>query len=307
MKYIMGVDGGGTHSRVLVTDLNGNEIYQGIGKSTNIESNSLETVQKNFKDLFQEFHNKSDYSKEECISICVGTAGADTPEAVDLITGLISNLGYTCFIEVLNDSEIALAAETKGKPGIIIISGTGSIGFGVNEFGEKWRVGGFGYLVGDEGSGYWVARKGIGAALQDFDHSGDKTILTEMLKEHLKLERFDKILDFIYSANKSEIAKLATLVIQGCEQGDIVSKEIMDSAAAYLARMVITLARELQMTTQSCPVIYGGGFLTNSMCLCSSISDRILTKYPLLKPFLLKNEAQWGAIYIAANKAGIKI
>ena len=307
MKYIMGVDGGGTHSRVLVTDLNGNEIYQGIGKSTNIESNSLETVQKNFKDLFQEFHNKSDYSKEECISICVGTAGADTPEAVDLLTGLIGNLGYQCFIEVLNDSEIALAAETKGKPGIIIISGTGSIGFGVNGYGEKWRVGGFGYLVGDEGSGYWVARKGIGAALQDFDRSGEKTLLTEMLTEHLKLERFDKILDFIYSTNKSEIAKLATLVIQGCEQGDIVSKEILDKAATYLARMVITLAKELQMTKQSYPVIYGGGFLTNSPGLCSSVSDKILIQYPLLKPFPLKKEAQWGAVYIAANKAGIKI
>ncbi len=307
MKYLMGVDGGGTHSRLLVTDLNGNEIYQGIGKSTNIESNDLETVKKNFMDLFQEFHNRTNYSKEECLSICIGTAGVDTPESLNLITDLTGNLGYQCFIEVMNDSEIALAAETKGKPGIIIISGTGSIGFGVNECGKKWRVGGFGYLVGDEGSGYWVARKGIGAALQDFDHSGPKTILTDMLKEKLELERFDKILDYIYSTNKSEIAKLATLVIQGCEQGDIVSNEILHKAADYLSRMVITLARELQMTKQSYPVIYGGGFLTNSPGLCSSINDRILNQYPLLHPSLLKKEAQWGAIYIAASKAGIKI
>jgi len=307
MKYIMGVDGGGTHSRLLVTDLHGNEIYQGIGKSTNIESNSLEIVQKNFVDLFQEFHNRTNYSKEECISICIGTAGVDTPEAVDLVTGLIDQLGYPCFIEVMNDAEIALAAETKGKPGIIIISGTGSIGFGVNECGRKWRVGGFGYLVGDEGSGYWVARKGIGAALQDYDHSGEKTLLTEMLTKHLELERFDKILDFIYNANKSEIAKLAALVIQGCKQGDTVSKEIMNKAAAHLARTVITLVKELQMTEQSYPVIYGGGFLTNSPGLCSSISDKILDQYPLLTPFLLKREAQWGAVYLAAKKAGIKI
>lgn len=307
MKYIMGVDGGGTHSRLLVTDLKGNEIYQGIGKSTNIESNALETVKKNFLDLFQEFHNRTNYSKEECLSVCIGTAGADTPESMDLINDLIGNLGYHCFIEVMNDSEIALAAETKGKPGIIIISGTGSIGFGVNEYGEKWRVGGFGYLVGDEGSGYWVARKGIGAALQDFDHSGPKTILTEMLKEQFKLERLDKILDFIYNTNKSEIAKLATLVIQGCEQEDIVSKEILHKAAYYLSRMVKTLVKELKMEKQSYPVIYGGGFLTNSPGLCSTINDRILTQYPLLKPSLLKKEAQWGAIYLAANKAGIKI
>lgn len=307
MKYIMGVDGGGTHSRLLVTDLKGIEIYQGIGKSTNIESNSLETVKKNFMDLFQEFHNKTNYSKEECLSICIGTAGVDTPESLDLITDLIGKLGYPCLIEVMNDSEIALAAETKGKAGIIIISGTGSIGFGVNEYGEKWRVGGFGYLVGDEGSGYWVARKGIGAALQDFDHSGPKTILTDLLLEQLKLERFDKILDFIYSTNKSEIAKLATLVIQGCEQGDIVSKEILHKAADNLSRMVITLVKELQMTKQSFPVIYGGGFLTNSPSLCSAINDRILNQYPLLKPSQLKKEAQWGAIYVAANKAGIKI
>lgn len=307
MKYIMGVDGGGTHSRLLVTDLNGNEIYQGIGKSTNIESNALETVKKNFMDLFQEFHIRTKSSKEDCLSICIGTAGVDTPESLDLISDLIGNLGYHCFIEVMNDSEIALAAETKGKPGIIIISGTGSIGFGVNECGEKWRVGGFGYLVGDEGSGYWVARKGIGAALQDFDHSGPKTKLTDMLKEELNLERLDKILDFIYSTNKSEIARLATVVIQGYEQGDIVSNEIIQKAAYYLSRMVITLVKELQMTEQSYPVIYGGGFLTNSPGLCSAINERILTQYPLLKPSLLKKEAQWGAIYVAANNAGIKI
>lgn len=302
MDYIMGIDGGGTHTRLLVTDLSGRVIYQGLGESTNIESNSLETVKSNFKGLFDDFNSNKGKEMGQCLCLCAGVAGADTDESVKIIEDLIREAGCDCPIKVVNDSAIALASATKGEAGIILISGTGSIGFAINENEKQWRVGGFGHRVGDEGSGYWLAKEAISAALKAYDHSGPATSLNEKLVKELKFKEFEEILTYVYSSNKSEIAKLAAIVIEAGKEGDKVSQGIIDRAIDHLIDIVVTLVKELDMGDKTYPLVYGGGLLINTPILHKAISNGVKGAYPLLEVELLETEAEWGAIYLAKRE-----
>lgn len=305
MKYLIGVDGGGTHSRLLVTDLKGNVLHRETGKSTNIESNPPEEVQENFRSLFSGFCKQYNCELSDCVGICVGSAGVDNELSKQQVTSILAAVGCKHHVLVVNDAEIALAAQTKGKAGIIIISGTGSIGYGVNDCGQVWRVGGFGHLIGDEGSAYWVASRGLSASFRAMDKTSPQTIMSSMFKNKLGIDNLSHAMDFIYSTNKSEIAKLATLVVEAQQNGDHVAQQIIKQAADYFVCMTDTLVNVLEMKDKNYPLVYGGGFLINVGSLQEQISTKIRKIHPLLKPMVLSCGAEWGAIYLAAKLAKI--
>ena len=154
MQYFIGIDGGGTNSRLLAVDVHGNVIGHVRGRSTNLESNSASTVMNNLSALIQSFHDQHFTKYDDCLGLCFGTAGVDTKASLLTIEDLLRQIPFTCPTKVVNDAHIALYANTLGGPGLMLIAGTGSIGYGINKNGRQKRVGGFGYIVGDEGSAY---------------------------------------------------------------------------------------------------------------------------------------------------------
>ena len=96
----------------------------------------------------------------------------------------MKRIGYKARVLVVNDALVALEAGAPGEPGVVIISGTGSIAYGRNAAGEAARSGGWGYVLGDEGSGYWIGRAALRAVLREADERGPKTALTPLLLEH---------------------------------------------------------------------------------------------------------------------------
>ena len=117
-------------------------------------------------------------------AICLGIAGVDRPNDAAVVRGIMKRIGFKARVLIVNDALIALETGAPGQPGVVIISGTGSIAYGRNAAGEAARSGGWGYVLGDEGSGYWIGRAALRAVLREADHRGPATALTPMLLDH---------------------------------------------------------------------------------------------------------------------------
>lgn len=307
MKYLIGIDGGGTNSRLLAVDTNGNIIGRCRGKSTNVDSNPFSLVLHNVKLLLDSFCTKFECSLDDCVGLCFGTAGVDSEASRRMLERMLDNLSLNCPKKVVNDATIALYANTRGKPGIMLISGTGSIALGINEKREIWRAGGFDYIVGDEGSAYWVAKRGVSAALHAFDHTGESTYILNNLCKHLHLNAVDELLDYVYKKNKSDLASLCIVVSETCKRGDSVAMQIMDEAADELVKMVKAVAETLRMDNSQYPILLGGGFLLNDSQIRDRVCERLSAMFPKLELREMRTPAEWGAIYMAAELVGIEI
>lgn len=305
--YFIGIDGGGTNSRLLAADPSGRILGTCRGKTTSLESNAPSVVKTNLVQLLHRFEKSFDIPLRNCIGLCLGTSGVDTEFTRLAMENMLEDIVKDFPIYVVNDSEIALYANTQGHPGLMIISGTGSIGYGINHEGKVWRVDGYGYLVGDRGSAHWVGKEGVEAALQAYDHSGPDTCLVNDFSKYLGLQSFDEIVDFIYQKNKSDLAQLAFVVEEGRAKNDPVSVGIMNGALDNLMLLIRTLVTELEMSDQSYPLVLGGGFLSNTKWLLKSLKARVKEEFPLLCAAGLKTPAEYGAVYMVASKLGIQL
>ena len=307
LKYLIGIDGGGTNSRLLASGLNGEVLGYCVGKSTNVESNSVECVMANLKEIVEQFLVESCCSLQDCQGVCLGTAGVDTEKSLLEVNEIVKQLHFPCRTLVVNDAEVALAAETKGKPGALLISGTGSIGYAINRTGETCRVGGYGYLLGDEGSAYWVSRKAIQYILHAFDQTGRKPEMFARVCDVLGIREIDQLVDFVYQSNKAEVAKLALSVVQAFEDGDPIAERIMKSAAANLSTMAISLGRRLKMKDERFPLVFSGSMLTCTPWLMDEVTREVNCEFPLWTSAPLSRGAEWGAVYLAAKQNGIRM
>lgn len=304
LKYLIGIDGGGTNSRLLACDENGAVLGHCVGKSTNVESNPVSCVLANLQAILDQFLRESGCALEDCQGLCLGTAGVDTEKSRREVNEIVKQLHFPCRTLIVNDAEIALAAETKGKPGILLISGTGSIGYGVNRAGVDCRVGGYGYLVGDEGSAYWISRKAIQAVLHEYDKTGAPSPMFERICDALGIREIDELVDFVYQSNKSEMAQLALCVVSAFEEGDAMARPIMQSAAQHLSDLALALGRRLHMADAHYPLVFSGSMLTRTPWLMDEVTRRVRQVFPLLTSAPLSREAEWGAVYLAAKHSG---
>lgn len=307
MKYLIGIDGGGTNSRLLACGPGGEILGHLAGKSTNVESNSGRCVLANLREILDRFLQESGCAIQDCLGVCLGTAGVDTERSRRKVSEIVGQLHLPCVTLIVNDAEIALAAETKGGPGVLLISGTGSISYGVNRAGRACRVGGYGYLVGDEGSAYWIARKAIQQILREYDRTGRKDGMFERIGSVLGICEIDQLVDFVYQSNKSELARLALPVVSAFEEGDGVAAHIMADAADCLSAMAIALGRRLDMGDEGYPLVFSGSMLTRTPWLMDQVSQKVEREFPLWFSMPLSREAEWGAIYLAARQSGLPV
>lgn len=177
----------------------------------------------------------------------VGLAGMDTRRDFEIFESEAAPRIRARRVLVRHDAEIALVGATAGEPGIIVIAGTGSAAGGRNREGRYLRCGGWGYILGDEGSAYWLGKKALSAVLRAYDGRGPETELTGAVMEALSIESPDEIVAKVYIEGMSvkEIASLAPLVTSAAERGDAVARGIVEEAARLLAEHVWALAERL--------------------------------------------------------------
>jgi len=201
---------------------------------------------------------------------------------------------------IIHDSVAALYATTKGSPGIVVNSGTGSFAAGINNKGAYARAGGWGCIVGDEGSAYDIGLKAIKMAFRSFDGREKDTVLLEILKRRFRIKQLDDLVSQIYNTRLTveEIAAVTPLVIRAAQK-DRVSRTILNEAGSQLGELVCAVAIRLKMTGQEFPVAAVGGSFRSGGYLLRALKSKIKGCCPNAHVTQMHIEPALGSLSIA--------
>lgn len=266
MKYVIGVDGGGTKTESIAYDSDGKVLMTSIKGFANLLNNkeiALDNIVSSIKEIIDKF------GINELDGVYLGIAGSEVGENVKLISNKIKKELKIDSV-VMNDAEIALKAMLKGKDGILAIAGTGSVAFGINN-NQTARCGGWGNLLGDEGSGYKIAIDAIRRMIFEEEHSLQRSELTKRIMNKLKINSVDEITGFVYSSTKDDIASLALIVAGLSEAGDEIANEILIHEGIELAKTVENLYKKLKF--KSCSIALVGSVIRKAKLLRTAFEE----------------------------------
>lgn len=255
--YFLGIDGGGTKTTCLVTDEGLNEIYRTVGSSVNFYSEGLQKARANMKSMLLDIEKNTGVSRFD--GVCVGSSAlfgrADEKTKSAFCDGVF-NCG-----NIIMDSDLFIALKaTERENSAVIIAGTGSMAAGKNADGEIITKGGYGYILGDEGSGYRIALDGIHAAVRSLDGTGEASLLGEMLLDFTGVKVKEELVDAFYSPEKDRkaIAAFSVSVSLAAEKGDEAALYILRNQAELLSLTAKALVAE--MPEKPYAFLYGGVF-----------------------------------------------
>lgn len=308
-NYVIGVDGGGTKTEFVLLECSGNVIGRIKGDSTNYQVIGGEKLKKELIRGFNSLINNANINSNKIDHIFLGLAGAGRDSDRKEILSLFSDTEFVKKITVDSDAMAALAGAFGTAPGIIIISGTGAICFGKNSKGDIVRAGGWGYLLGDEGSGYFIGREAIIAALKDLDGRGEKTKLRSRLEKHFNLNSIDQIIPQIYQnkIDRVAIANLAIIVFEQANQGDTIAEEIIRRTGKELGLLAKAVAQRLSFENDEIKVALIGSIFKQKDLLVNEISKELYEVSWNIEINDPKFAPQFGAALLALQKAGIEV
>ena len=300
--HVLGLDAGGTKTVCLLADAEGVILSSARRGGANLQASGELEVEKVLHDVMEDALAGTDIVPA---AICLGIAGADRPNDGEMVRGIMRRIGSKARVLVVNDALVALEAGAPGQPGVVIISGTGSIAYGRNARGEAARSGGWGYVLGDEGSGYWIGRAALRAVLREADRRGPRTALTPMLLRHFSVAQAQGLIHEVYHGNlkPAAIGALATCVQQAFGEGDEVAVGILHGAARELEASALSVATRLDLAGQSFPFILAGGIFRAVPWLEQELSRRLPASVPGSSARLLDREPAEGAVAFALQEA----
>src|SRR5689334_11638266 len=304
MTYYLGVDGGASKTAALVIDDSGKSLGSGVAGPSNHLRVGIETAARNIERAVNKALVAADVASREIHWAYCGIAGADHPahrqEVVDSLSIFFPRGNFT----VDNDARIALTGAIGFGGGIVVIAGTGSVAFGRNEEGQEARAGGWGPIIGDEGSGYGIARAGLAAIMRAHDGRGPATKMTEILKERFDMKPED-LPPFVYatSTQTDDIARYGKLVVEAAQDGDATAVTILDWAGRELAAAALAVARRLHLIKGAFPVAYVGGAFRAGDILLEPMRDAVLAEAPKAEIGPPKHTPAEGAAQMAMRAA----
>ena len=305
MRFVIGVDGGGTKTLLKLADMDGNLLAACDGGPSNIYSTETDRVEKVLRDLIFCALEKVGAEMCECEAICLGMAGAGREEGVKILEGMAGRMGFTCKVIITSDVRTALYGGIGSEEGIIVIAGTGSICYGRNNAGESCRAGGWGHRIGDEGSGYAIGLKALQSIMRSFDGRERYTALTPAVLGSLKMSSPEELVSYVYRSDtgKKEISDIAKIVDQVCMSGDAVAVGIQKNAAYELYLCAKSVIEKLHLMNQPAEMAVGGSLLTKSKFIRDEFCSIMNKQYPLVGISDMKHDAAWGAVLIAFDQA----
>lgn len=304
---ILGIDGGGTQTVCILIDDAGQILGRGVSGPSNYQSVGLEVAGLSIQSAIAQAVPDSSLPIH---GICLGLAGVGRPADQEIIRALLTqlqtpeHLGNTIHwsvhpqgVVICGDSQVALMGGVGHAVGIVVIAGTGSHIFGQNAHGHTQRVGGWGYLLGDEGSGYDIAIQGLKAALRAFDGRGEPTQLIEQFEQHLGLNTIESLVEVVYRRGwkTPDLAALAPIVDQVAAAGDVVANQIIDQAVAELVLGVKVVIQGLFRPGESLEIVTMGGVWQGVANLRGRFIDRLQAQTPVAQVIWPRHEPAYGA------------
>lgn len=297
----IGIDGGGTHVRVVVCDAALNVRAEAEEASVNPNAVGREVSAQRIQSAVAAALARAGLGAGEITAVAAGIAGAATEPFRPWLEETLRTALPESRVIASADYEIALVGAVGARHGISVIAGTGSAAYGVHRDGASMRQGGFGYLLGDEGSGYWLGREGLSHALRERDGRASPSALTPRLLAALNLSAPLDIIPWLYGGGDkprvADVAALAPVVIAVSEEGDRVAQGYVARAASELANMVRYL--QLKLDLKDAPLAFIGGLLERDNRLVEVLMRRLHLK---TRPVALHSPAIGAAILAMEQK-----
>lgn len=304
MQYIIGIDGGGTKTLMKLADLDGNLLACCEGGPANINSLDRTAFEETLSRLMADGLKQITGKPSDCRAICLGMAGAGRPAEKQILKEILGRLGFNETVMITDDAHIALYGGVGSEEGIILVSGTGSICYGRNSRGEVCRAGGWGYILGDEGSGYDIGLSALKHTVRGFDKREEDSLLSTMILDKLKIGSVDELVSLIYRSGEGRkiIAGLALVVDEACMSGDYYAERILKNAVSELFKSIQAVISGLNFTDIPIQVALGGSVLLKSRYISNNLRNTIAISYPGVRVFNIKNDAAWGAVHMAFDQ-----
>jgi len=300
--HVLGIDAGGTKTVCLLADERGTILSEGRGPGANLHTAGELGLEKVLHEVMETA--LSDRSIVP-VAICVGMAGVDREDEARTVRAIMRRIGHKSRVLVVNDALIALVAGACDAPGIVLIAGTGSIAYGRNSAGEAARAGGWGHMIGDEGSGYWIGREALAAVMRAGDGRGPSTQLTAAIVSHFNVADVSRLPRIVYDRDQPRmaVAALGPIVQDAAEQGDAVAARILERAADELVLAAGSVTSRLEMRGDAFTFYLAGGVFQVVPSLASELSRRLIEVAPRSRVELLEAEPAMGAVWLALAEA----
>jgi len=309
-QYIIGMDGGGTKTHAVITDSKGAILAEHVAGPSNFQIIGVDKAAETIFSLIEMCCESVNCETKNIVSVVCGLTGAgrvgDQQRMAEAMKKFaISKKSRLKNVIIESDARIALEGAFKGGAGIILIAGTGSIAFGKDAKGNVHRVGGWGRMLGDEGSGYFLGRLGLTAVTRHIDGRGEKTKLTSMIAKEFGLNDQTAIINAVYK-NNFDIASVAPLVLSAAEKKDPVSLTIVETAVIELAEHIRIAG--LKIVPQSAKKVKTkihvsliGGLIANDTLISHLLQQYLVYNQPNIEIIPPMASPAYGAVVMAKN------
>jgi N-acetylglucosamine kinase-like BadF-type ATPase len=302
-ELVAGIDGGGTRTRAALATPAGELLGVGEAGSGNLHDVGPQGFGDNLNLALERARDSAGAPRGRLGSIFLGLGSVVTEADRAAIREVVSRQPWSpngC-IGVDHDLRIAHQGCLGGASGVVLIAGTGSSAYGRNERGESWKSGGWGPLLDDVGSGHWLGRQAMIAAIRESDGRGRPTSMTRAVLEWLNVDDCLEILRRVEleGMSRSEVAAMGRLVIEAASQGDEVAIQSMEHGAAALAEIVAAVAERLDMADAPTYVSPTGGLVDAGSTFLDPLQRALARRLPSARLTPGKAAPVIGAVMLA--------
>jgi N-acetylglucosamine kinase-like BadF-type ATPase len=309
--YVLGVDGGGTKTLGVIADLNGRPLFSAAGGACNPQVIGFQKASQVVLEVIQKCCRGWRCQPRDLKAVVIGLAGAgreSDQRCTEIeILKLARRKNFPLRnLRVESDARTALEGALGGKPGIVLISGTGSIGIAKDHNTDIHRVGGWGRVIGDEGSGFAIGRAGLVAIARSIDGRSQQTMLTRFVAKRFGLSNPQRIIWKIYQ-DRFDPSLVAPLVLNAAEKGDKVSKGILEEAALELVHHVRVLLAKFKRQKKpfggrGITLVLLGGMLERPNYLSRTLKKKIRLAFPRVDIWQPRGSPAYGAVLLALEQ-----
>lgn len=306
MGLIIAVDAGGTKTDCIVGTVDGRILARTQAGPANYQVSGKDGMKVSLLEAISKARGLLAVADEPFDLVWMGAAGVDRPADREAVLELVQSLNLAQRAVVDNDAVIALAGGTLAQPGVAVIAGTGSIAFGVNGRGERSRSGGWGYILGDEGSAFAIGREALTSVVRASDGRGDPTSLRETVLQHFKIDSPEELVEIAYrkGLDRTDIAGLSVFVADAARKGDRVARRILRHAGAELGLAAAAVVKSLGMQDQASCCITSGGVFSSGELVSRALARELARVAPLFQVLEARFPPVAGALLLAIQVLG---
>jgi len=306
MHYFIGINAGGSKTDCVLTDGELNLLFSLTARGCNLKKEGIDYAFSLLKEIFNDILTKVEIKAEQVAGFCAGFAGGGRERDAGEVKNLLKNFieekyGASFPVMITTDALITLEGAFCGNEGAVLIAGTGSIIYAKDNKEIFHRAGGFGRVIGDEGSGYSIGRKGLAAAAKHYDSRSKENLLVQYLKENFNINSSEELIKKVYEEN-FEIQAFAPFVIKAAEEKDKTALKIIEEETEELLLHIKAVKNYFGKSFKLC---LSGGIITTDNFLSRMLKEKIASRFRGIEIIEPAHSPELGAAILIKKKSGL--